>query len=533
MKKTIYYSVIFLFFIVVAVSFIPKKKTVIINKEKINNSLIECYPNYYEDAIIYSNNAPQAILPPRKNFNSLLPLEQKNIEYAIAAMKKRSQIDPNDPLGWDFQVRIHNGPTDGFNPPIEPFKTCQHGNCYFLAWHRMYLYFFERILIKNMDQTQPIPSLPYWDNANVINNEIPHLFRQIPTSTIPNSLYDARNSSLNDELNPAPMLASISNNYATALTESNYYRFQAVLENAHGNVHRLVGTWIANNQVVVGKMFDGDTAADDPLFFLHHANVDRLWEVWLNIAGNKNPNKSCDNLWWNKSFAFYDSTGKKVSLKCKDVIKTDNPYLLNYKYDNVATPILIEKDKCKKPLKKCPVVKLPLAKIVKRNSTVNSKVSKLYFEGVAVAREYENLLKRNVVVDLGKNENSLEVFLEFENLRNTSGTVGCVEVYINPKSINLTELKPSRSNFVGLIDLFTPKAVMEHQHDESPYIQRINITNALRKKGITFLDLQKLKVVFLTRGVSKNGKEEKIKVNLVIGKLSLSLYKYNKLYAED
>ena len=32
------------------------------------------------------------------------------------------------------------------------------------------------------------------------------------------------------------------------------------------------------------------TAGLDPLFWLHHANIDRLWEVWLSLdSGHVNP----------------------------------------------------------------------------------------------------------------------------------------------------------------------------------------------------------------------------------------------------
>jgi hypothetical protein len=37
-----------------------------------------------------------------------------------------------------------------------------------------------------------------------------------------------------------------------------------------------------------GWMLDPSLAALDPIFWLHHANVDRLWEVWLQRAGPAN-----------------------------------------------------------------------------------------------------------------------------------------------------------------------------------------------------------------------------------------------------
>ena len=43
-------------------------------------------------------------------------------------------------------------------------------------------------------------------------------------------------------------------------------------------VHVLVGGSDANQNP--GLMSDPDLAGLDPIFWLHHANIDRLWEVW-------------------------------------------------------------------------------------------------------------------------------------------------------------------------------------------------------------------------------------------------------------
>lgn len=46
----------------------------------------------------------------------------------------------------------------------------------------------------------------------------------------------------------------------------------------HGSVHVFVGG-------PDGKMSDFNQAAADPIFWLHHANLDRLWEVWRSTTG--------------------------------------------------------------------------------------------------------------------------------------------------------------------------------------------------------------------------------------------------------
>ena len=48
-------------------------------------------------------------------------------------------------------------------------------------------------------------------------------------------------------------------------------------KNTHNNLHNAVHLYIG------GHMSDVPTASNDPVFFLHHANVDRMFEAWLQI----------------------------------------------------------------------------------------------------------------------------------------------------------------------------------------------------------------------------------------------------------
>jgi len=47
---------------------------------------------------------------------------------------------------------------------------------------------------------------------------------------------------------------------------------------AHGQVHSFVGSAMGNT----------DTAGEDPLFYLHHTNVDRLWHLWCDCHDYEN-----------------------------------------------------------------------------------------------------------------------------------------------------------------------------------------------------------------------------------------------------
>src|SRR5581483_8844923 len=58
---------------------------------------------------------------------------------AVAAMRL---LPSTDPRSWTYQAAIHGTFT---TPTQTAWNTCQHGNYFFWSWHRMYLYWFERI----------------------------------------------------------------------------------------------------------------------------------------------------------------------------------------------------------------------------------------------------------------------------------------------------------------------------------------------------------------------------------------------------
>jgi tyrosinase len=59
-----------------------------------------------------------------------------------------------------------------------------------------------------------------------------------------------------------------------------------------------------------------ETAAQDPIFWLHHSNIDRLWETWRNQPGHALPT---DNAWLRQHFEIGSGTAL-VSLKVGDVL---------------------------------------------------------------------------------------------------------------------------------------------------------------------------------------------------------------------
>jgi tyrosinase len=68
---------------------------------------------------------------------------------------------------------------------------------------------------------------------------------------------------------------------ATVLEAPNFDDFTFALEDPHGAVHMWVG----------GEMQDQRFAGFDPIFWSHHAMVDRLWAIWQLTHSGDNPRR--------------------------------------------------------------------------------------------------------------------------------------------------------------------------------------------------------------------------------------------------
>ena len=88
----------------------------------------------------------------------------------------------------------------------------------------------------------------------------------------------------------------------------------------HGRVHVQTG-----NNVGMGSIA---WAANDPIFWMHHCNIDRLWASW-NAGGRANPTTTS---WLNKTFVFADEHCNQVSATIKDFAQIA---LLGYTYDKL------------------------------------------------------------------------------------------------------------------------------------------------------------------------------------------------------
>jgi hypothetical protein len=217
-----------------------------------------------------------------------------------------------------------NGLTD-LTPPTKPaglaatvWDACQHGTVQFFAWHRLFLYYFERVLREAAgDQTL---RLPYWDYTNPQQVDFPTAFGTPNDSNgQPNPLFDARRTAQNVQLDP------VDTDIDDALTLPDFNDFQSEIEGGiHGLVHCAMGNGCASP--LMGRV---PAAAVDPIFWLHHANIDRIWQCWLEDGGQV-PGGS----WKTKSFTFVTDTGAKTTIRVGKLFDPNGP--IDYTYDHAT-----------------------------------------------------------------------------------------------------------------------------------------------------------------------------------------------------
>jgi len=148
-----------------------------------------------------------------------------------------------------------------------------HHTLRFLPWHRVFLLQLEGAL----RAVHPDVAIPYWDWTQPSEQAIPAwLAGVLPTVVTP-----TRTINVSRAPGTSGDLALIASNTPTALGQTTFNNFTSTLEGIHDSVH----VWVGGSMGVI------PTAPADPIFWMHHANIDRLWWKWQTMPGNagKNP----------------------------------------------------------------------------------------------------------------------------------------------------------------------------------------------------------------------------------------------------
>lgn len=333
---------------------------------------------------------PSASVRVRKDVWKLSPWHQI-LEWYAKAITDMQARPVNDPTSWRYQAAIHdyipaNDPnaTPGEHLPSDQkrfWRKCQHHSWFFLPWHRMYLACFEQIVAATVLKLGG-PSdwaLPYWnysDSKNPDARKLPPAFRaptlpggapnplritqRAPDCNLGNEIADAAevdlSRCLSDPQFPAhPHGGSVGFGGPESKFNHSQGRVGDVEQLPHNSMHGAVGG-------SDGYMSAFETAALDPLFWLHHANIDRLWEVWrVRDPGHVNPT---GGVWATLNFEFHAGDGSIVKFAASDVVDT-TAARLGYRYEDVADPLAaVKKAAPPTALMEKPLMEKPLPEMV-------------------------------------------------------------------------------------------------------------------------------------------------------------------------
>jgi len=193
----------------------------------------------------------------RKNLARLTVAERQAFTNAV------NQLRANG--GYDTYVTQHQGAMGH-----------GHGGPAFFPWHREYLLRFER----DLQAIDPNVSVPYWDwtdaNLNSAGTESliwrndfmggPGAAGTGAVTTGPFAAWGLIRNAFNIFQFPGT-----GGTIANFMASSNYTTFRQI-EAPHGAAHVWVGGFVGNASI----------APRDPVFWLIHCNVDRLWAEWIN-----------------------------------------------------------------------------------------------------------------------------------------------------------------------------------------------------------------------------------------------------------
>mgnify|MGYP001024767910 CR=1 FL=1 len=244
----------------------------------------------------------------RKNANELTDKARKDFLNALAKLNG-IKVDDDTTPGAGKGIYV----TDFTSVHVAGADKNEHGDSQFLPWHRLYVLDLER----QLQQVNPAVTIPYWKfdepAPNIFKSNFMGAMKTIPRETTepggefdrggantPNATFDAENPLSKwqiGDVNGIPRTARFNPETEAGqgvddldmLTEAQTLalggglddptkaefgevqtKFASIQTTPHGAAHISFNGYI--NSIPV--------APRDPLFFLIHCNVDRLWKKW-------------------------------------------------------------------------------------------------------------------------------------------------------------------------------------------------------------------------------------------------------------
>ncbi|KAL4313369.1 hypothetical protein GQ457_01G042340 [Hibiscus cannabinus] len=296
-------------------------------------------------------------------------VDRHYLDKFTRAMELMKGLPEDDPRNFMQQANVHcaycNGAYDNSALGIPNQELQVHFSWLFFPFHRLYLYFYERILGKLIDD--PDFAMPFWNWDSPDGMLIPEIYVD-PNSPLydekrnvnhqPPNMVDLDFAGEEEELSKSDLIKSnlslmyrqMVRNRTATLFHGFAYRAGdkpspgqgAIENNPHTAIHRWVGDQRQPYKEDMGNFY---SAGRDPLFYAHHSNIDRLWNIWKSLPGKKRCDFP-DTDWLDSSFLFYDENADLVRVKVRDALETTT---LGYDYQRVDLPWLRYKPTPRRP----------------------------------------------------------------------------------------------------------------------------------------------------------------------------------------
>ena len=496
---------------------------------------------------------------------------------AVKELRRRSFVDMTS---WRYLAAIHgvseqlwrhNGylATGETLPTTTEFQRedrdqCQRHTWYFLPWHRGYLRAFEKIVADAIAKLGgPADwALPYWnynDEQNSNRLKLPPAFGSTawPDRGTNPLFVTARygrsgHSGKPIELDPDAV------ELETALTQAHFVGAakggspvfggrrtgsqrgaaqedgdEGFLEHSpHDHVHADIGgalNNVLNNRLGQGLMSNPNSSALDPIFWLHHANIDRLWEVWLKRRpGHVNPTH--DAAWMDgpagaRPFVMPEPDNTtRTTFHPRDMLEMTAPSL-DYIYEDVRDPFP-GPDRIARRMEH---LRLTISHTAELAMTKEPQVELLGVDADAVhlagpevttrvrldpatSHKVLKCFRANELAARGASEPD-RIFLNLENITGSSDATS-FKVYIDLKSDETPQQHPE--NLAGIVTLFglNEASALDRQHGGNGLNNVLEITNVIDRLLLGGLrELSELSLRFVLR----HGRESDVS----IGRISL------------
>lgn len=248
----------------------------------------------------------------RKNITSLTTTELTNYVNAVTTLKNTMVTAANGVQIsiYDQFVATHLGAMDLAGRPGpngQPLVNAAHGNAAFLPWHRAFIYEFE----KQLQTVDPTVTIPYWDptgpngvpDTNLLFSASLFGSRNTGNAGVTNGLFagwqqrndlsgntwlgvqsGTRNLTRTGTQTVNAFVNGMTTATNSALTMQTFYLNAANT----GGFNRPAELAIHNPMhTFVGGSMNFMTSPNDPVFWLLHAGIDRLWTRWQVMGANE------------------------------------------------------------------------------------------------------------------------------------------------------------------------------------------------------------------------------------------------------